>query len=113
MKQGRLTLIRPYAIEDGVVEKVSNKAPEFPFLMQLDGGIHQAGRANVRVKVILCRDQGKNNFLQRNTFGKAADGQVRVIGRDGILGPLADPMAKIPINSVSPIVQFVVRELMI
>ena len=93
MKQGRLTLIRPYAIEDGVVEKVSNKAPEFPLLMQLDGGIHQAGRANVRVKVILCRDQGKNNFRQRNTFGKAADGQVRVIGRDGILASFGQPLA--------------------
>lgn len=40
MKQRRLTLIRPHGIEDRIVEKVSNQAPEFSFLMQLDSGIH-------------------------------------------------------------------------
>src|SRR5271157_2700218 len=112
MEQGRLTLVRPYRIVDRLVVKVSDQAPEFSFLMQFYGGIHQAGGLNVRVQMVL-RGQGKNDFLEGNTFRITADRQIRVASRNRFLTPLADPVPEIPINRVGPIMQLFEGQVMV
>jgi hypothetical protein len=73
-------------------------------LIKLDRRTFQPRRANVLAQMVFSKNQGVNDFTERNALGGAGLAQLRIVGFNGGIVLAAQPLAEVPVNDVNPIV---------